>query len=134
MPSLKIRGRSSWPDPRIKSEGELVPAMHALLTAKKTRMAMTSTAMTVPEKRGHYENALIGSCPAEQPRRCEWKPAEQPNLRKQVQNRLPHRHLVLQAQRGGAARGAVLDAHVAVRVGCAPRDQLDQRLGLIGEA
>jgi hypothetical protein len=26
--------------------------MHALLTAKKTRMAMTSTAMTVPEKRG----------------------------------------------------------------------------------
>jgi hypothetical protein len=41
------------------------------------------------------------------------KPAEQADYRKEMQNGLPHRDLVLKAERGRASRGALLDAHVA---------------------
>src|SRR2546422_1196792 len=51
-----------------------------------------------------------------------------------MHNSLPHRDLVLEAERGGASRGALLDAHVAMLVSCAPGDQLDQRFRLIGKA
>src|SRR5262245_21270837 len=51
-----------------------------------------------------------------------------------MQNSLPHRDLVLEAQRGRASRGALLESHVAMLVSCAPGDELDQRLRLIGKA
>src|SRR5262249_42892294 len=61
-------------------------------------------------------------------------PAEQADHRKEMQNGLPHRNLVLEAERGRASRGAFLDSHVAMLVSCAPGDQLDQRFRLIGKA
>src|SRR5262249_23159823 len=64
----------------------------------------------------------------------QWKPAEQADHRKEMQNRLPHRNLVLEAERGRASRRPLLDAHAAMLVSCAPGDQLDQRFRLIGEA
>src|SRR6516225_12339884 len=62
------------------------------------------------------------------------KPAERADHRKEMPNSFPHRDLVLKAERGGASRGTLLDAHVAMLISCALRDQLDQGFRLIGEA
>src|SRR5215469_2631401 len=51
-----------------------------------------------------------------------------------MQNGSPHRNLILEAEGGRAARGALLDRHVTMLVGCPPRYELDQRLCLIGKA
>src|SRR5262249_7396192 len=51
-----------------------------------------------------------------------------------MQNRSPHRNLILEAEGGRASRGALLDRHVAMLVGCPSRYELDQRLRLIGKA
>src|SRR6516164_679304 len=51
-----------------------------------------------------------------------------------MQNRSPHSDLILEAKGGRTPRGALLDAHVAMLVSCAPGDQLDQRFRLIGKA
>src|SRR5215831_15503073 len=51
-----------------------------------------------------------------------------------MQNRSPHRNLILEAEGGRASRGALLDRYVAMLVGCSPRYELDQRLRLIGKA
>src|SRR2546422_9504663 len=51
-----------------------------------------------------------------------------------MQYRSPHRNLILEAEGGRASRGPLLDRHVAMLVGCAPRYELDQRLRLVGKA
>src|SRR5262245_5016123 len=51
-----------------------------------------------------------------------------------MQNRSPHRNLILEAECGRASRGALLDRYVAMLVGCPPRYELDQRLRLVGKA
>src|SRR5262249_5048291 len=51
-----------------------------------------------------------------------------------MQNRSPHRNLILEAEGGRASRGALLNRHVAMLVGCPPRYELDQRLRLVGKA
>src|SRR2546429_8778203 len=51
-----------------------------------------------------------------------------------MQNRSPHRNLILETEGGRASRGALLDRHVAMRVGCPSRYELDQRLRLVGKA
>src|SRR5262245_62004542 len=51
-----------------------------------------------------------------------------------MKNRSPHRNLILEAEGGRASRGALLDRHVAMLVGCTPRYELDQRLCLVGKA
>src|SRR5215467_15787627 len=51
-----------------------------------------------------------------------------------MQNRSTHRNLILEAEGGRASRGAFLDRHVAMLVGCSPRYELDQRLRLVGRA
>src|SRR5262245_5511008 len=51
-----------------------------------------------------------------------------------MQNRSPHRNLILQAEGRRASRGALLDRYVTMLVGCPPRYELDQRLRLVGEA
>src|SRR5262245_25319901 len=51
-----------------------------------------------------------------------------------MQDRSPHRNLILEAEGGRASRGALLDRHVTMLVGCPPRYELDQRLCLIGKA
>src|SRR5262245_49902539 len=71
---------------------------------------------------------------ARRSRRDQRNPAEQADHRKQMQNSLPHRNLVLEAERGRATRRPLLDAHVAMLVSRAPGDQLDERFRLIGEA
>src|SRR6516162_1043087 len=51
-----------------------------------------------------------------------------------MQDRSPHRNLILEAEGGRASRGALLDRYVTMLVGCPPRYELDQRLCLIGKA
>src|SRR5215475_12954700 len=51
-----------------------------------------------------------------------------------MQNRSPHRNLILEAESGRASRGALLDRYVTMFVGCPPRYELDQRLRLVGKA
>src|SRR6476660_593404 len=51
-----------------------------------------------------------------------------------MQNRSPHRNLILEAECGRASRGALLDRHVAMLVGSPPRYELDQRFRLVGKA
>src|SRR5215468_6623952 len=51
-----------------------------------------------------------------------------------MQNRSPHRNLILEAEGGRAARSALLDRHVTMLVGCPARYELDQRLCLVGKA
>src|SRR5262249_32472482 len=51
-----------------------------------------------------------------------------------MQNRSPHRNLILEAEGGRASCGALLNRHVAMLVGCPPRYELDQRLRLVGKA
>src|SRR5262245_20864609 len=51
-----------------------------------------------------------------------------------MQNRPPYRDLILEAEGGRASRGALLDRHVAMLVGCTARYELDQGLRLIGKA
>src|SRR6516165_5626669 len=51
-----------------------------------------------------------------------------------MQDRSPHRNLILEAEGGRAARGALLDRYVTMLVGCPPRYELDQRLRLVGKA
>src|SRR5215469_13484978 len=51
-----------------------------------------------------------------------------------MQDRSPHRNLILEAEGGRASRGALLDRYVTMLVGCPPRYELDQRLCLVGKA
>src|SRR5215469_9454605 len=51
-----------------------------------------------------------------------------------MQNRSPHRNLILETEGGRASRGALLDRHVAMLVGCPPRYELDQSFRLVGKA
>src|SRR5215831_21348158 len=51
-----------------------------------------------------------------------------------MQNRPPHRNLILETESGRASRGALLDRYVTMLVGCPPCYELDQRLRLVGKA
>src|SRR5215510_10899593 len=51
-----------------------------------------------------------------------------------MQNRSPHRNLILETESGRASRGALLDRYVTMLVGCPPCYELDQRLRLVGKA
>src|SRR5262249_31474928 len=51
-----------------------------------------------------------------------------------MQNRSPHRNLILETEGGRAPRGALLDRYVTMLVGCAPCYELDQGLRLVGKA
>src|SRR5260221_2953010 len=51
-----------------------------------------------------------------------------------MHNRSPYRNLILEAERGRAPRGALLDRYVAMLVGCPPRYELNQSLRLVGKA
>src|SRR5262249_17031824 len=51
-----------------------------------------------------------------------------------MQNRSPHRNLILEAESGRASRSALLDGYVTMLVGCPSRYELDQRFRLVGKA
>src|SRR5262245_48005248 len=59
--------------------------------------------------------------------------AKNADIAEKMEDRPPDCNLVLQPQRGGPSCGALLDRHVAMGIAGAARDQLHQRLRLVGK-